>query len=276
MLSGPVFALEGALLGLTTGAPVVTTNPVGSCTYDDAGQVLTIETQPFFITFDGIGGSNVNNVFNTAGTAPGGIATYTLNIDNSGNLTVAGSTVTVSGLTQDTLSTIIYGPTLLTGDITDFGIRDDGVNDVMDIQATFSGGDLGTRFPQSIRCFLGTERTDLAGLMGWADDRAASSLRLGRRAGERLRRMAGRRHQRLQSLRCLTLRGRLREWGYPRLVGRDARNVRQHRGRGAKPESADQDGQKKTEFQRVGRGYFRRRPSCVASPIETSMPRQSS
>ncbi len=143
---GTASALEGALLGLTTSAPVVSSSPLGSCTY--ANGVLTIETTPSSINFDGV--INTNDVFNVAGTAIGGTLTYTLLIDNAGNLNPVGSSFTMSGLTQDGQTLVIYGNNpgpLLTGDVTDFGIRDDGANDVMDIRATLTGGDLAPLYP---------------------------------------------------------------------------------------------------------------------------------
>ncbi|MEE8428398.1 MAG: hypothetical protein V3S33_02710 [Gammaproteobacteria bacterium] len=144
--SGTASALEGTLLGLTTSAPVVSSSPLGSCTY--ANGVLTIETTPSSINFDGV--INTGDVFNVAGTAVGGTLIYTLVIDNAGNLNPVGSSLTMSGLTQDGQTLVIYGNNpgpLLTGDIIDFGIRDDGANDVMDIRATLTGGDLAPFYP---------------------------------------------------------------------------------------------------------------------------------
>ena len=145
LLSGTAFALEGGLLGLTTGAPLINTAPIGDCGYV-AGTpgTLTIETQPFNIVFDGLGGTNSNGVANPAGDAPG-YAIYTLQIDSAGALTAG--TVEVRGITQDIISTVFYGDPLLLGDITDFGIRDDGTNDVMDIRAIPTGGTLSTLYP---------------------------------------------------------------------------------------------------------------------------------
>ncbi|MEE8428687.1 MAG: hypothetical protein V3S33_04205 [Gammaproteobacteria bacterium] len=145
--SGTASALEGALLGLTTGVPLVSASPLGSCSYTNG--VLTIETTPSSINFDG--DTNTNDIFNVAGTAIGGTLTYTLVIDNLGNLNPVGSSLTMSGLTQDAVSTIIYGlgGPLLTGAITNFGIRDDGTNDVMDIRASLTGGELAPLYPAS-------------------------------------------------------------------------------------------------------------------------------
>ncbi|MEE8428428.1 MAG: VPLPA-CTERM sorting domain-containing protein [Gammaproteobacteria bacterium] len=67
MFSGGASALEGALLGLTTGNPLVDTNPVGSCDYDPATEILTIETQPFFITFDAAA-TNINIITDVTGS----------------------------------------------------------------------------------------------------------------------------------------------------------------------------------------------------------------
>jgi len=131
-------AVEGQLLGLsaTTGNPNINsaTKTGLSCGYN-AG-ILSLQSEASNIQF--VDNGAFTDIFDSTGTVLGGLLSISAPVDSSGNLG-AGGTLTVTGFYLDSLG-VVQGPTLLTADITDFGILDSGSTDAAEFAITVTGG----------------------------------------------------------------------------------------------------------------------------------------
>jgi hypothetical protein len=141
LLAGSVWAGNGALLGVTTGYPLINfvaaTVPQGAVY---SGSTLTITGTPVFTTF-------------TPSGSPEFISSGTLTISASINAagTFSGGTFTIGGTVIDTKGTVstgddvTYTGTLLSGTVLDYGIADTGGpggTDLADFAMKATGGSM--------------------------------------------------------------------------------------------------------------------------------------
>ena len=137
-LAGSALAGNGALLGVTTGYPLINfvaaTVPQGA-SYN--GTTLSVTGMPVFITFAPSGAAEFIS---------GGALSISANINAAG--TFSSGTFSITGSVIDTMGTpgtgddVSYSGTLLSGTVTNYGIINLGSTDLADFAMKATGGSL--------------------------------------------------------------------------------------------------------------------------------------